>query len=135
MLNRSKLVAAVLLIGAFVAGAVVGGAASAAWGAHERGASSESRRRTSYAERLQVELALSAGQRDSVNAILARREAQMEVIWREIRPRFDSLRAAIRGEIMALLLDEQRTRYQELIDRSDSLRALRRTKGGRHGKR
>lgn len=135
MLNRSKLLAAALLFAAFVAGGAVGGAVSAAWGDNERRVSSEPRHRTSYAERLQAELVLSVQQRDSVNAILERREEQMDVIWREIRPRFDSLRTAIRGEIMSLLIDDQRTRYQELIDRSDSIRALRRTRGGRHGKK
>ncbi len=134
MLNRSKLLAAGLLVGTFITGAAVGGALSAAWGDGDRGTPREPARHHGYAERLQAELALSTEQRDSVAAILTRREEQMHAIWQGVRPRFDSLRTAIRGEIMALLNDEQQGKYQALIERSDSLRALRRNGGRRHGR-
>lgn len=135
MLNRSKLLAAAFLFAVFGAGGVVGGVVSAAWGDSPRRVSSEPHHRTSYAERLQAELVLSVLQRDSIDAILARRKEQMDAIWRDIRPRFETLRTAIRTEIMAQLTDDQRTRYQELIERSDSIRALRGSRGGRHGKK
>lgn len=134
MLNRSKLWAAGLLLAAFAAGIAVGGAVSAAWGDNARDGEPDRNRRVGYAERLQAELHLSVSQRDSVDAILEQREEQMDAMWREIAPRFDSLRTAIRGEIMTLLDDGQRERFRALIARSDSLRAERRH-GGRHGKR
>lgn len=134
MLNRSKLVAAALLVGVFVTGAAVGAAVSVARGDNEREARGTSAGRRSYAGRLQAELMLSAEQRDSVAAILARREEQMHIIWEGVRPRFDSLRTAIRGEIMALLTDDQRELYRALIERSDSARALRRNGGRRYGR-
>lgn len=134
MLNRSKLLAAGLLLAAFVAGLAVGSAASAAWGDSGRGEALTRDRRVSYAEHLQTELDLSGAQRESVDQILERRKTQMDAIWREIAPRFDTLRTGIRSEIMQLLDEGQQEAYQALIARSDSLRALRRH-GGRHGRK
>lgn len=128
MLNRSKLWAAALLFAVFAAGIAVGGAASAAWG-DPRGSEATDGRRGRYAERLQQELALSQEQRDSVDAILARRKAAMRALWSEIEPRFDSLRTAIRAEIATLLDAEQTEAYRALIARSDSAHAHRHHRG------
>lgn len=133
MLTRSKLVAAIFLIAAFLAGTAVGSAVAAAWGTSDERDRREHTRRGSYAERLQSELSLTAPQRDSVNFILERREAHMRALWQEVSPRFDSLRASIRTEIMALLDDDQQVKYRALITHSDSMRALRR-RGGSHGR-
>jgi hypothetical protein len=127
MMNRSKLVAAGLLFAAFAAGAAVGGAVSAAWGEGESVAvePEDPPRRKTYAERLQEDLTLTPAQRDSVDAILDHVEPDMHALWEEIAPRFDSLRGAVRRDIMAVLDDHQQAMYAELIARSDSARAER----------
>ncbi len=133
MLNRSKLWAAGLLFATFAVGLAVGGAVSAARGDADGDFREHRGRRTSYAERLQEDLALQPAQRESVKVILERRQTAMQELWREAAPRFDTLRAQIRGEIMGLLDEAQQARFQELIARSDSARAAR-GQGGRRGK-
>ncbi|MDH3497109.1 MAG: periplasmic heavy metal sensor [Gemmatimonadota bacterium] len=134
MLNRSKLFAAGLLTAAFLAGAGVGGAVSAAWGDRARG---EPRRpegpRPSYAERLQQDLTLTPTQRDTVERIVIGYQGAMESIWTEVRPRMDSVRLAIRTEILAVLDSAQQERFRALIARGDSARA--REREGHGGRR
>lgn len=122
MLNQSKLWAVALLIATFAAGAVAGGVVAAALG-DEPGERHRPRGRMSYAERLERELGLSAAQRESLDAILARRQQAMGELWRQVEPRFDSLRAQIRTEITAILDSDQRAAFQALIARSDSVKA------------
>src|SRR2546422_9884261 len=52
---------------------------------------------------LKRELDLTPAQEDSVRAIFERHRPQMEALWRDTRPRFDSLRAAVDSEIAAQL--------------------------------
>ncbi len=124
MLNRSKLWATVLLITVFAAGVTVGGAASSAWGAGDgdgdgSGRGDDRARRSSYAERLESDLGLTAAQREMVDTILARRQVDMRELWQEMRPQFDALRDTIRSKIMDVLTDEQRQTYNELIESSN----------------
>ncbi len=137
MLNESKLIAVALLAATFIVGAVLGGVASAAWAGGDR---DDRPRRMSYAERLDRELSLTPVQRESVEAILDRRRDAMHKLWREVEPRFDSLRQQIRGEILSVLDESQQTQLRELIRRSDSLDAIkdrrdREKKGDRRGRR
>ncbi len=131
MLNRSKLWAAGLLFATFAVGLAVGGAVSAARGDDDGDFRGRRGRRTSYAERLQEDLALQPAQRESVKVILERRQTAMQELWRDVAPQFDTLRTLIRGEIMGLLDEAQQARFQELITRSDSARAARGQRGRR----
>ena len=63
------------------------------------------------------ELGLSAAQQDSVQAVFERHRPQMEALWREMRPRFDSLRVTVDSEIAAQLTPAQRARFAELTTR------------------
>ncbi|PYO86468.1 MAG: hypothetical protein DMD66_13580, partial [Gemmatimonadetes bacterium] len=65
------------------------------------------------------QLDLSAAQRDSVRAIIARHRPETDSLWARVRPRFDSIKARMRAEIDAQLTPEQRTRHQQLIDRAE----------------
>lgn len=132
MLNRSKTLAASLLAATFLLGIAVGVVGMAAWDDDDGDRRSRSRERVGYAERLAEQLDLTADQRDSVAAILERRQAAMHQLWQEVHPQFDSLRLQIRRDITALLDDEQRAAYQSLIARSDSVRG---DHNRRHGER
>lgn len=137
MIPRSKVIAAALLGAAFVGGAAVGAVGSNAWKQGERRERREERPRMSYTDYLTQELGLTEVQRESLRAILARREEGMDELWREMRPRFDSLREQVRMEILGMLNETQREQYRALIARSDSARQARerreaeRRRGGR----
>jgi hypothetical protein len=132
MLNRSKLYAFALLVVVFAAGAVAGGAVSAAWGDRARGrdrTTTERRDDRSYVGRLQRDLALTPAQRDSAERIVASYQGAMHEIWSEMRPRMDTIRTEIRTQIMAVLDSTQQETYRAMIARSDSARGTRAPEG------
>ena len=119
-MTRSRLGAVLMLLGTFVLGGLIGGAATtmADHRAHKRHGD---RPRPSYVDRLAVDLSLSDVQRDSIQAVLDRHQPAMDSLWQLIRPQFQSERQLIRNEIGALLTPEQQAKYHEL-QRQDSLR-------------
>ena len=124
MLNRSKLAALALLAAVFVAGGAVG------WGAREstdhrgrgRGARGGGRGPDAMVNHLSRELDLTPAQRDSVRAIFARHHPEIEALWAEVRPRFDSIKARVRAEISGQLTGDQQTRYQRLLEEAEHRR-------------
>ncbi len=122
MLKQSTGWAVAALIAAFLAGGLVSwGVASRA--GHGRGSGPGWGRggggRGGPGGLLKRELELTPAQEDSVQAIFARHRPQMEALWREMRPRFDSVRAAVNAEINAQLTPAQRTKFQKLERRMD----------------
>lgn len=119
MFKQSPGWAVATLIAAFVAGGLVGWALSTRLG-HRRweGGPGFGPPRGVHSI-LKRKLDLSAAQEDSVRAIFERHRPQMEVLWRQMRPRFDSLRAVIDSEIAVQLTPTQRNRFDELRRRMD----------------
>lgn len=113
MFARSKIWAIALLLAVFVAGGVAGWAAST-WS--RRRAPRMGRSPTAMTQFLARRLDLSPAQRDSVQAILVRSNARQQAMWRAVRPRFDSLRTAVRAEINALLTPAQQERHRRLLE-------------------
>jgi len=113
-MTRSRSGAALLLLGTFVMGALIGGALTAM-------ADHRAHKRPSYVDRLATDLTLSDTQRDSVQAVLERHQPAMDSLWQLIRPQFQSERQLIRNEISALLSPEQQAKYTQL-QRQDSVR-------------
>ncbi len=72
-----------------------------------------------YVSLLERELSLSGVQRDSVRAIVARHRAAIDSLWASLGPRMDSVRKAVRVDVMLQLTPEQQPRYRELIVRLD----------------
>ena len=103
----------------------------AAWAGDDARRPRHTRERVSYSDRLQQELALTQAQRESVDVILERREEQMRLLWEEMHPQFDTLRAQVRSEITGILDDGQRTKFSEMIAHSDSVRRHRSRGGSR----
>ena len=110
MFNQSKAWAAVLLAAVFVAGGAAGWGI-AAW-RDPRGHRGGPDAMVNY---LDDHLRLSAAQKDSVRAVLARHRPEMEALWREVHPRFDSIRTVIRSEISGQLTAWQRDEYVRLL--------------------
>jgi len=110
MFNRSNAWAVTLLIAVFVAGGAAGWGVAAWRDPHGRRGGPDAM--VSY---LDDHLRLSDAQKDSVRAILARHRPEMEALWREVHPRFDSIRTVIRGEISGQLTAPQREEYVRLL--------------------
>lgn len=146
MFDKSKLWATGLLLAAFAAGIGVGGIASAtlglgrSWTAdggerhRDRPPPGRSHQEASYLDRLDRELQLKPGQRDSVKAILKRYDEPMRELWRRERQQVDSMRAQVRTEIAALLDERQREQFRLMNQRVDSLRAVRERGGAPRGR-
>lgn len=115
----SRLGAALLLIAVFVAGGVAGGALEAT---HLLGPRRIPRGPDGFVRHLSEELTLTPSQQDSVRAILQRHQGQMDSVWAEMRPRFETLRQTIRSEIAAQLDGGQRQKYDDLNRREESRR-------------
>ena len=112
MFSRSKLWAVALLVAVFVAGGAAG------WAAASRSAHPFppiGRGPDSMAEYLAHRLDLSATQRDSVRAVLARHHTEMQAIWSTVRLRFDSLRAVVNEDIRTQLTPAQQERFARLL--------------------
>jgi Spy/CpxP family protein refolding chaperone len=112
MFSRSKIWATALLLAVLIAGGAAGWAGST-WLRHS--GPRMGRSPTAMAQFLARRLELTPEQQDSVRAILIRSNARQQAMWREVRPRFDSLRAAVRAEINALLTPAQQELHQRLL--------------------
>ncbi|HET7790886.1 MAG TPA: periplasmic heavy metal sensor [Gemmatimonadales bacterium] len=129
MFDKSKVWAVALLAAVFVAGGAAGYALSLHRHDDRRGGPDQ------MVRYLTKELGLTPPQQDSVRAIFVRHRNEMEQIWKEVRPKYDSVRAEVHREIDALLTPEQRQKNARLIEqmehrhRGDS--ASTRTQGGK----
>lgn len=114
MPDRPKEWAVTLLAVVFIAGAAVG------WGL--RAANSPTpRHRDSRAivADLAKRLGLAPAQRESVRAVLERHRAEMDSLWRAVRPRIDSIRTVMQAEISAQLTPTQQGRFRDLVARHE----------------
>lgn len=75
-----------------------------------------------YLDKLTRDLELTAEQRDSISSILERQRGDIDAIWREVRPRFDSLRTNVRAEMRVLLNPDQQARFDEISRQNDQRR-------------
>lgn len=120
MPNRSRVLAVALLAAVFGAGAVSGWAAQA-W-ADGRAGKPLPRGPERTIHFLTGELDLTASQQDSLRAVFARYKGAMDNVWRDVRPRFDSVRALVRADVLTHLTAAQQTRYRELMAQKDEER-------------
>lgn len=128
-MNKAKLQATGLLLGVFLAGTIVGGAASAV---AERVNRKDDGRRMSYIERLERDLALSTHQRALAEEFISQYNEEMHKVWEEVSPRYEQIRSNVRKEIIGILDNDQKALYAAINERSDSVRAERKHK---HDKR
>ncbi|MBS1241220.1 MAG: hypothetical protein H6R40_647 [Gemmatimonadetes bacterium] len=117
-MTQSRLKAFGLLLSVFALGAVAGGA-GLSWAEHRRAEQSRPARVDGMLARMTAQLHLAQEQQDSIRAILKRYDPAMDSMWSEIRPRFDSLRSVVRGEIQGQLSPEQRRKYKEMLEQRE----------------
>jgi hypothetical protein len=118
MLNRSTTWAVALLAATFGAGVAIGVGGRALWVRYASAAAPERAHGVEHLMgELDGELRLTPPQRDSVHAILERHYARMSEAWETVRPRFDTLRAAMDSEVARQLTPTQQAHYRDLIAR------------------
>jgi len=126
-MDRSKVMAAGLLVAVFAAGLIVGGVGSGA--IEEREQTEEQLERTPYIETLTERLSLSPEQREEIQTVLH----DFGSSWRglsndlqeEERRRVHEIRVDARNRIIAALDSSQADVYREMLARTDSARAAR----------
>ncbi len=112
-----------LLVVVFVAGLLAGFGLSRL-GLHGPFGPAHARRGPdSFVQALTRDLDLTQAQQDSVRGILARRAAAMDSLWREVGPRFETLKSTVRSDIRAQLNPDQQRKYAEMNKRFDAMRA------------
>ena len=119
---RSTWKAGILLLAAFVLGAAVGGAVTARVSHQNPWEGKPGDRMEGYLRLLGENLDLSGAQRDSVRVILERHRGDMDAIWQEVAPRYETMRSQIRSEIRTQLTPEQQRKYADLTSRLDQER-------------
>jgi hypothetical protein len=68
-----------------------------------------------FVQRLDSTLALDGAQRDSIVAILTRRQNIIDSAWRVLRPNVRATIDSAQREIVSVLRPDQRPRYMELL--------------------
>lgn len=119
---RSTWKAGTLLLAAFVLGGVVGGAITARASHRPPWEGRSGDRAEGYLRLLDGSLRLRDPQRDSIRAILDRHRGDMDAIWQEVAPRYETMRSQIRSEIRTQLDSVQLKKYAELTARLDEER-------------
>jgi len=122
---RSTWKASLLLIATFAGGALAGGAAI---GMADRGKLPGRKPQhhhsgsADHIEFMSRTLDLTPAQKDSVQAILERHKPAMDSIWRQLGPRFETIKDSISNEIRRQLTPEQQKAYTEMIRRFEDQR-------------
>ncbi|MGH7499976.1 MAG: hypothetical protein ACREL3_14135 [Gemmatimonadales bacterium] len=121
--RSSRLLAAIVILLVGLAGIAIGAALDRAvehrrimsmvvGGRVPKGPPPESRKWV--LSKLQSKLDLSPVQRQQVDSVLARREAEVRALMLEMRPRFEDISSRTRRDIQASLSPEQRKRFVEM---------------------
>jgi hypothetical protein len=126
-LRSSRLLAAIVILLVGLAGIAIGAAIDRTvehrrmmsiivGGVAPKGPPPEARRWV--LSRLQSELDLTPAQRERVDTLLARREADVRALMTEVRPRFEAISDRTRRDILAALTPEQQKRFGEMKKRA-----------------
>ena len=115
-MSRSRQTAAVFLLGALLAGGVIGFTADRTMNGTNRRPTDLRAMRAYVAKRLD----LTPAQRTVVDSILDDRNRQMMELSRPLRPQMDSIRERARTQIRRILTPAQQVEYEGLIKESQS---------------
>ena len=118
-MQQPKQQALAFLLGAVLVGGVVGFSADRMM--NNADGSIASRRKAMYDD-----LGLSQVQRTSLDSVFDESNCQLEAIFRPLQPALDSVKAARRTQLNAILTPDQRTRLDARRKDDDNRRALER---------
>ncbi|MGZ8377311.1 MAG: hypothetical protein ACXWZS_12880 [Gemmatirosa sp.] len=119
-MERSKILAAAFLAGAFTLGATVG------FGFDRSIARAETRPAVATYEDFAAELALTPSQKAAVDSILDVQHRAIDALLAPVRPQMQAVRDTARREIAARLTPEQREKYDRFLARRAEEQARRR---------
>jgi Spy/CpxP family protein refolding chaperone len=111
MLPSSKIKAIGLLVAVAMAGFAAG---AATMSRADTKPPTDWRERCSYSGMLKDRLNLSIEQQDTIRAIMRGHRGEMHAMMEQFRPRMDSVRAEVRGQIRALLTPAQQAQFDSL---------------------
>lgn len=111
------LLASVLLLGGAL-GAVVDRSLAGEPGclAREARRDDHGARHRGYLARLAAELDLTAEQQAQVSTTVERHREKVSALWREMRPQFEQMKSDLRRDIREVLNEEQREKYEQLLE-------------------
>ena len=122
-MQKSKSMAVMFLLGAFLTGGAVGFTADHMMGRQH--ISGPRGGRESMSARIARELNLTAEQRASMDSLMARRREQIREVYRPIRPQLDSLEKVGRAisesthaQVRRILTAEQQVKWDAMRDRA-----------------
>ena len=131
--RKSRLVAGVVIVLVFLAGAAVGffvhhamlrrGFPGWAIGGPPPGPPPEVK--GWMLERLDRDLDLTAAQHARIDTVLTRREADLRALMAEARPRFEAIATRTRTEIQSVLTPAQQEEFAKITQRMDARRGRR----------
>lgn len=137
---RPRLIGLVLLGATFAAGLFSGAALERRANASPAPAAAQGKGQPSSAERegrrphrhkhIIDQIELSAEQRVEIDSILQAGRERMNAFWKETRPKYRSLVESTREEIRAVMNEEQRSRYDELLAAQREARSRNGRRGG-----
>ena len=127
MSTSPRVVAALLIVGALIAGVVLGVAGDRAWMHWHRPPRAPHFDRV--VEHLDHALDLTPQQHESVKQIVARHGSRIEAISASIRPQMRQEIDAMNAEIEKVLTPEQRNKFQQLQQRHMNRRGPRGMRG------
>jgi Spy/CpxP family protein refolding chaperone len=122
---RSTWKAGLLLIAVFAGGALAGGAVIGLADRDKLPGRRSHHHDTGSDEHIEFmsrKLDLTPPQKDSVQAILERHKPAMDSLWRQLGPRFETIKDSISNEIRRQLTPKQQQAYTEMIRRFDEER-------------
>lgn len=117
-MQRPKLVAGLIVLGSFLAGAAIGVAGDRAVHASDRGHATDSR---TYWDRIGKEWGLTASQRQVIDSLMDAQRRKITAIYGPLRPTVDSANARARlvsdstqAQLRLVLTPEQRTKLDAM---------------------
>lgn len=129
-MQRPKLVAGLIVLGTFLAGAAIGVAGDRAMRASDRGHASDSR---AYWDRIGKEWGLSPSQRHVIDSLMDAQRRKITAIYGPLRPTVDSANARARlvsdstqAQLRLVLTPEQRTKLDAMREEVRRREAARR---------
>ncbi|HET9954486.1 MAG TPA: hypothetical protein VFQ61_08275 [Polyangiaceae bacterium] len=115
---RSKVAAAALLLGIFVAGAFTG-VAIYRWARHDDLHHLHPRPHPDFPKMLADNLDLSPAQEQQVREVFDRHRPELDAVFRETFPRVRAVQDSIDAEVRPLLNESQRQRFDEFKARAN----------------
>jgi hypothetical protein len=121
-MQRSKLLALSFLAGALLIGGALGFTADRMIGSEKACVRAD---RQAMRERMAADLNLTPVQRQAFDSLLEKRHSDMDAVMSTVRPQLDSIRQETRQQMARMLDDQQRARYEKMLEEAKAEQARR----------